>query len=119
MGEGEGERRNRVGCTASTGRTVTLQMLLAADILQPGEATMSIEYLVSNNSSLLCVLSLHVCVNVFCIICYSMFRRNIACFLFTCYYMLVLTNFINFPSCLLINMLVFIYLILLSFRFII
>uniref|UniRef100_A0A1B6DKE7 MPN domain-containing protein n=3 Tax=Clastoptera arizonana TaxID=38151 RepID=A0A1B6DKE7_9HEMI len=45
VGDGEGERRNRVAGTASTGRTITLQMLLDADILQPGEGTMSIEYL--------------------------------------------------------------------------
>lgn len=29
-----------------TGRTVTLQMLLAAKVLEPGKSTMSIEYLV-------------------------------------------------------------------------
>ncbi|XP_022189367.2 MPN domain-containing protein CG4751 [Nilaparvata lugens] len=37
------ESKPKPGCT--TGRVVTLQMLLAADILQPGEGTMSIEYL--------------------------------------------------------------------------
>lgn len=31
---------------AATSRVVTLQMLLAADILQPGDGYMSIEYLV-------------------------------------------------------------------------
>lgn len=48
MVDGEGERRPRAGgCTSTLGRTVTLQMLLSADVLQPGEAAMSIEYLVS------------------------------------------------------------------------
>nr|CAD7201045.1 unnamed protein product [Timema douglasi] len=42
--EENGERRVRVG-SGPTGRTVTLQMLLSAGILQPGEGTMSIEYL--------------------------------------------------------------------------
>ncbi|XP_014286251.1 MPN domain-containing protein isoform X2 [Halyomorpha halys] len=40
--EGEGDRRAK---GAAIGRTITLQMLLAANILQPGEANMSIEYM--------------------------------------------------------------------------
>lgn len=43
-----GSRSGKAGAgTTSTGRTITLQMLLAADILQPGEGSMTIEYLVS------------------------------------------------------------------------
>ncbi|KAJ9577212.1 hypothetical protein L9F63_006186, partial [Diploptera punctata] len=42
--EESGERRNRTG-SGPIGRTVTLQMLLAAGILEPGEGAMSIEYL--------------------------------------------------------------------------
>lgn len=40
--EGEGDRRAK---GAAIGRTITLQMLLSANILQPGEANMSIEYM--------------------------------------------------------------------------
>ncbi|GLV42382.1 uncharacterized protein CBL_03119 [Carabus blaptoides fortunei] len=41
-----GSRVGKTGAASGpTGRTVTLQMLLSADILQPGEGTMSIEYL--------------------------------------------------------------------------
>ncbi|XP_021929508.1 MPN domain-containing protein-like isoform X2 [Zootermopsis nevadensis] len=42
--EESGERRSRTG-SGPSGRTVTLQMLLAAGILEPGEGTMAIEYL--------------------------------------------------------------------------
>lgn len=42
----EGEDRRVKG--GVVGRTVTLQMLLSADILQPGEANMSIEYMVND-----------------------------------------------------------------------
>ncbi|XP_069691645.1 MPN domain-containing protein-like [Periplaneta americana] len=42
--EESGERRSRSG-SGPSGRTVTLQMLLAAGILEPGEGTMAIEYL--------------------------------------------------------------------------
>ncbi|XP_063242924.1 MPN domain-containing protein isoform X2 [Bacillus rossius redtenbacheri] len=42
--EESGERRLRLGA-GPTGRSVTLQMLLSASILQPGEGAMSIEYL--------------------------------------------------------------------------
>ncbi|GFG35992.1 hypothetical protein Cfor_03573 [Coptotermes formosanus] len=42
--EESGERRSRTG-SGPSGRTVTLQMLLAAGILEPGDGTMAIEYL--------------------------------------------------------------------------
>lgn len=47
----EGEERRVKG--GIIGKTVTLQMLLAADILSPGEANMSIEYMVSGSYDVL------------------------------------------------------------------
>lgn len=44
------------GGPAAVSRTITLQMLLEAGILQPGNGTMSIEYLVSRNSQFKIVL---------------------------------------------------------------